>query len=116
MSTQPLRSLKRNRPIAERRPFRTARDYADVKHIFVETLLATPLWPQSPVMTTGKRRSKLRLYDRVRTCIPISLFKLFPGHNRLYINHSINRENPVQMIDLMLQQLGEIFFVASREL
>src|SRR5580765_4848373 len=53
---------------------------------------------------------------RVRTSLPIPLLKLFPSHNRLQVRHTINRQNAVQMINFMLQQLRKIPRSASLHL
>src|ERR1700757_1096826 len=57
-----------------------------------------------------------RWSHRVRTRIPISLLKLFSRTNGLHLHNAINRQNAVEMIDFMLQQLGEISVLTRVEL
>src|SRR5260370_2901664 len=54
--------------------------------------------------------------DRIRARVTIALFELFPRANRFHIDHSINGENTIQMVDFMLQKFGKIALVSRFKL
>src|SRR2546421_7233765 len=51
-------------------------------------------------------------FNPVGTLRPISLLKLFARAHRADIRNAIQRQNPIQMIDLVLQQFREIPFLS----
>src|SRR5690348_2232501 len=50
---------------------------------------------------------------RVRAGVPVTLLKFFPGADRFRIHDAIDCENTVEMIDLVLQQLGQVSVLAG---
>jgi hypothetical protein len=49
---------------------------------------------------------------RIRAAGPVSLLKFFASAHRADVRNAIHRQNAIQMIDLMLQQLGEVPFLS----
>src|SRR6266478_3309904 len=47
-------------------------------------------------------------FNPVGTLRPISLLKLFARTHRADVRNAIHRQNPIQMIDLVLQQFREV--------
>src|SRR6266481_6005640 len=48
----------------------------------------------------------------IRACCAISLLKLFARTHRADVRNAIHRQNPIQMIDLVLQQFREVPFLS----
>ena len=49
----------------------------------------------------------------IRTVLPVSLLKLLPSAQGTNIGNAIHGQNSIEMIDLVLQQLGQIPFCPS---
>src|SRR6267378_739677 len=56
--------------------------------------------------------SRRLCFNAVGTLRPISLLKLFACAHRADIRNAIHRQNPIQMIDLVLQQFREVPFLS----